>query len=98
MRQSRTAITILVVLLAAGASSITEAAPLKVLLVLSQPRGAYVQTAQAIQTELAAQPRSEIELAVHPLDEFSLVAIQAHPPALVVTVGAAAAPRVALIN
>lgn len=71
---------------------------LKVLVVLSKADGAYAQVLQTMQSELAAQSRSDIEIKVQSLDHFRAADANASAPALIVAVGTEAAQRVAQSN
>ena len=71
---------------------------MKVLVVLGQEEEAYTQTAQAIRAHLAARRRTDIEVDIRPLNNFQAAETYTSTPTLIVTVGADAARRVALLN
>ncbi len=82
----------------AMASAGVLAAPAKIFIVPSRDGGAYAEVIQAIQTGLEARHQTELTLKILPLETFQGTDLYVHRPALIVTVGAEAAQRIAHLN
>ncbi len=88
----------LLLLLPLVLAAATAEAAFKTLVILSRADGVYAQLSQALQSHVATQQRSDIELTVQSLENFHATNTFASTPALVVTVGVEAARRVAQAN
>lgn len=66
----------------------------RVLVVLSKPDAPYVAVVDSMRKHLPAR-EAQTEIAVEKIDQFNAAAVQAHPPAVIVTVGVEAGRRVA---